>query len=204
VIAVERDITLERELRKNLRGFPGTEIIIGNALKILDTHAVRFDKLISNIPYAISEPLIQRLVFHDFELAVLTLPKGFAHRLIAAPWEKEYSRLSFTFQGFFVVQACLDLQRDSFRPIPRTNSVAIKFVAKPKNTVFCQMLLRPDMKAKNALMESLCSTKKCTKNQARKIIKSLNPSNLLEKKVSELAVEDIKSIVRGAAQSSED
>lgn len=204
VIAVERDITLEGELRKNLRGFPSTEIVIGNALKLLDSRGIRFNKLVSNIPYAISEPLIQRLIFHDFVLAVLALPKGFAHRLIAAPWEKEYSRLSFTFQRFFIVQSCLDLQRNSFRPIPKTNSVVIKFVSKPRNSVSCQMLLRPEMRTKNALMEALCSAKKHTKNQARITIKSLNLSNLLEKRVSELTVEEIKTIVRGAAGLRED
>jgi len=204
IIAVERDITLERELRKNLRGFPSTEIIIGNALNLLDSRGIRFDKVISNIPYAISEPLIQRLIFHDFGLAVLTLPKGFAHRLIAASWEKEYSRLSFTFQRFFIVEACLDLQRDSFRPKPRTNSVVLKFLAKPRNSVSCQMLLRPDMRVKNALREALCSAKKHTKSQARITIKSLNLNNLLEKRVSELTVKDINSIVRRAAEFRED
>ena len=204
VIAVERDITLERELRKNLRGFPSTEIIIGNALKLLDSRGIRFNKLVSNIPYAISESLIQRLIFHDFGLAVLTLPKGFARRLIAAPWGKEYSRLSFVFQRFFIVEACLDLQRDSFRPTPRTNSVVLKFVSKPKNSVFCQMLLRPDMRAKNAIREALCSAKKYTKNRAKITIKRLNLSNLLEKRISELTVEDIKTIVRRAAEFRED
>jgi 16S rRNA (adenine1518-N6/adenine1519-N6)-dimethyltransferase len=204
IIAVEKDISLEGELRKNLRGFPNTEIIIGNALKLMDSGGIRFDKVVSNIPYAISEALIQRLIFHDFGLAVLTLPKGFAHRLIALPWEKEYSMLSFTFQRFFIVESCLDLQRDSFRPRPGTNSVILKFVAKPKNSVLCQMILRPEMRVKNALREALCSAKKYTKNRARITIKSLNPSISLEKRVSELTVEDIKAIVKGAAEFRED
>jgi 16S rRNA A1518/A1519 N6-dimethyltransferase RsmA/KsgA/DIM1 with predicted DNA glycosylase/AP lyase activity len=204
VIAVEKDLTLERELRKNLRGFSNAEIVIGNALKLLDSRGIRFNKLVSNIPYAISEPLIQRLIFHEFEMAVLTLPKGFARILIAAPWEKGYSRLSFTFQRFFYIQAYLDLQMDSFRPRPRTNSVVLKFLAKPRNSVFCQLLLRPGMRTKNALREALCSAKGHTKNQARITIKRLNLTNLLEKRVSELSVEDIRTIVRKAAEFRED
>lgn len=204
VIVIEKDITLERELSKNLRGFPNVEIVIGNALKLLDSRGFRFNKIVSNIPYAISEPLIQRLIFHDFDLAVLTFPKSFARRLIAAPWEKEYSKLSFVFQRFFVVHACLDLQRESFRPIPKTHSVILKFATKSRNSVFCQMLLRPKMRTKNALMEGICTAKKYTKNQARKTIKSLNLNNLLEKTVSELTVADIKTIVRKAAEFRED
>ncbi|MCK4714189.1 MAG: methyltransferase domain-containing protein [Candidatus Aenigmarchaeota archaeon] len=204
VIAVEKDISFEKELRENLREFPAVEIVIGNALNLLDARGFRFDKLISNIPYAISEPLMQRLIFHDFEMAVLTLPKSFAARLIAAEWEKEYSRLSFVFQKFFIVQACLDLQRDVFRPIPKTHSVVLKFVSKPKNTVTCQMLLRPDMAAKNALREALCSAKGYTKNMARQTIKSLNLNNLMEKSVSELGADDIKGIVKKTAEFRED
>jgi 16S rRNA (adenine1518-N6/adenine1519-N6)-dimethyltransferase len=200
VIAVEKDITLEKDLRKTLKPFPGVEIVIGNALKLLDSQGIKFNKIVSNIPYAISEPLIQRLIFHDFEMGVLTLPKAFAHRLIAASWENDYSMLSFTFQRFFIVEACLDLQSDSFRPKPKTSSVALKFVSKPKNSVFCQMLLKPDMRVKNALREALCSSKKFTKNQARITIKDLKLTNLLDKKVSELNVQDIKSIVRKAAR----
>ena len=58
VIAVEKDITLEKELRKKLGRFPSVEIVIGNALRLLDSWGIRFDKVVSNIPYAISEPLI--------------------------------------------------------------------------------------------------------------------------------------------------
>lgn len=204
VIAVEKDLTLEGDLRKTLRGFSNAEIVIGNALKLLDSRGIRFNKIVSNIPYAISEPLIQKLIFHDFGIAVLTLPKSFAHRLIAAAWEKEYSHLSFLFQRFYIVQGCLDLQRDSFKPVPMTNSVILKFESKPKNSVLCQMFLRPNMVARNALREALCSAKGYTKNRARVTIKSLNLNNLLDKKVSELTVDDIKKIVRRAAEFRED
>ncbi len=204
VIAVENDMNLEAELKRNLRRFSNVNVVMGNALKILDSPGIRFDKVVSNIPYAISEPLIQRLVFHEFELAVMTLPKTFAHRLIAAPWEREYSRLSFLFQRFFIVQSCLDFQRDAFRPVPGTKSVALKFVSKPRNSVLCQLLLRPGMVAKNALREALCSARGYTKNQARITIKNLNLDSLLEKRVSELTLDDVRAIVKGAARLSKD
>ena len=116
IIAVEKDLMLEKELRSNLKGFRSVEILIGNGLRLQDSRGIKFNKIVSNIPYAISEALVQKLIFHDFGIAVLTLPKSFAHRLIAAEWEKEYSMLSFLFQQFYIVQGCLDLQRDSFKP----------------------------------------------------------------------------------------
>jgi 16S rRNA A1518/A1519 N6-dimethyltransferase RsmA/KsgA/DIM1 with predicted DNA glycosylase/AP lyase activity len=204
VIAVESDLTLERELRRRVGRLSNVEIIIGNALKLLGHRGIRFDKIASNIPYAISEPLMRRLIYHEFSMGVLTLPKGFAHRLIAAHWEKEYSILSYTFQRFFIVHECLDLQRDAFKPKPKTNSVVMKFVTKPKNSVLCQLLLRQDQVTKNALREALCSGKGMTKNRARQIINTLSLNKLLEKKVSELDVQDIKNIVGRAAEFRED
>jgi 16S rRNA (adenine1518-N6/adenine1519-N6)-dimethyltransferase len=204
VTAIESDRRLLPELRRSLKGFRRVEVLEGNALRYLDIRGVRFTKIVSNIPYAISEPLIRKLVFHDFELAVLTLPKRFAHRLIADEWEKEYSMLSFLFQRFYIVQACLDLQRDSFRPAPKTSSVAMKFESKPKDSVVCQMLLRPGMAAKNALREAMCSAKGHTKNQARQTIKNMDLNRLLEKKVSELTVSDMREIVSKAAEFRED
>jgi 16S rRNA (adenine1518-N6/adenine1519-N6)-dimethyltransferase len=204
VIAVESDLTLEKELRRRVGRYHNVEIIIGNALKLLGYRGIRFDKIVSNIPYAISEPLIRRLIYHEFSLGVLTLPKSFAHRLIAAHWEKEYSILSYTFRRFFIVQGALDLQRDAFRPKPRTNSVVLKFLTKPKNTTLCQLLLRQDQVTKNALREALCSGKGFTKNQARQTINNLNLNKLLEKKVSELDVQDIKNILKKAAEFKED
>lgn len=201
VIAVENDISLESELVKRLDRFRNVEVVIGNALKLLDSKGIKFDKIISNIPYAISEPLIRRLVYHDFSMGVLTLPKGFAHRLIASNWEKEYSMLSFIFQRFFIVHSLFDLQRDSFRPRPKTNSVVMKFVSKTKNSVTCHLLLRQEMVVKNALREALCAVRGYTKNEARQRIKSMKSySNLLERKVSELGAEDIKAIVRKVAE----
>ena len=200
VIAIELDPGLEPELKKAIKPYKNVKVIIGNGLRTLDSRGVKFTKIVSNIPYAISEALIQKLIFQDFESAVLTLPKSFAHRLIAAAWEKEYSMVSFIFQRFYIVQACLDLQKKVFSPQPKTNSVILKFQAKPKNSVFCQMLLRPGMVTKNALREALCKSKGYTKNRARETIKSLNLTSLLDKKVSELTVKDIKRIVSRAAE----
>jgi 16S rRNA (adenine1518-N6/adenine1519-N6)-dimethyltransferase len=200
IVAVESDSSLEPALRKRLKAYRNAEVVIGNGLKVLDSGTVRFNKLVSNIPYAISEPLIRRLIFHDFDLAVLTLPKAFAHRLIAAEWENEYSMVSFVFQRFYVVQACMDLQKDSFDPVPRTNSVAIRFDSKPKDSVFCQMLLRPRMVSRNALREALCSAKGYTKNQARDAVIRLGIKRLLDRKVSELGIDDMKRIVSMAAE----
>ncbi len=204
ITAVEKDPSLENALRRAVGRKSNVEIVIGNALELLDSGRLRFDRIVSNIPYAISEALIRRLIHHDFEMGVLTLPKTFAHRLIAADWEREYSTLSFTFQRFFIVQDCLDLQRDSFSPMPRTNSVVLKFESKPRDSVLCQLLLRQGMVTKNALREALCSAKGMTKNQARQRIKSMGINSIADRKVSELSVQDLKDIIKKAAEIRED
>lgn len=193
VIAIEIDRGFEKELRKNLHGF-NVEIIFGNALEILKEK--KFDKIVSNIPYAICEPLLQEMVFLDFESAVLTLPKSFVDRLKAGPNDKNFSKLSILAREFFEIKTLFEIPRDSFRPKPKTTSVAVLLKPSDKKSLFCRAFLRRKMKLKNAIMRGLFDSRNYTKNQARKHIKSLKFNNLLEKKISEMDTGELKTVWR--------
>ena len=69
VIAVEIDSKLKKYLKMKK-----VQVIIGNALE--NIHNLQFDKIVSNIPYSISEPLINKLIFENFKVAILTIPKA--------------------------------------------------------------------------------------------------------------------------------
>ena len=88
VIAIEIDETLKTHLKKNLSGAKNVQLVFGNALTKIKHH--RFNKIVSNIPYSISEPLIQNLIYRDFDIAVLTVPKVFASRLVADEKERRF------------------------------------------------------------------------------------------------------------------
>lgn len=193
VIAIEIDKALEKDLRKNLQGLEA-ELIFGNALKILKKEEIRFDKIVSNIPYAISESLLQEMVFLDFKSAVLTLPKSFVERLEARPGDKRFSKLSILAREFFEIKTLFAIPREAFHPKPKTRSVAVFLEFRDKKSLFCRVFLQRKMKLKNAIMRGLFETKKYPKNQARKHIKSLKFNNLLEKKMSEMDTVELKTV----------
>lgn len=197
VIAIELDRDLEPHLKKSLAGLGNVRLVFGNALTLMK--GMSFTKVVSNIPYSISEPLIQELVKHEFELAVLTVPKPFASRLIADDDDRNYSKLSFLFQTFFMIEGSLDMQREVFHPRPKVNSIALKFRRKPPESLTVGLLLRERMKVRNAVREALCERENITKNEARKALNRIKPTNMEEKKVSELSVSELKILVERAA-----
>src|SRR3989344_9052825 len=55
VIAVE----IDEKFKKDLSKLDGLELHFGNILQIIDS--LKFDKVVANIPYSISEPLFKKL-----------------------------------------------------------------------------------------------------------------------------------------------
>jgi len=132
---------------------------------------------------------MQKLLFCNFKLAVLTVPKGFAYRLLGN------KKLGLMVQEFFEMKILLDVPKGAFKPEPRTNSVVISLKFRKEKTLFFRVLLQPKFKVKNAIMRALFSGRKLTKNQARKRLKSLKLNNkLLEKKVVDIGLEDFKTL----------
>ncbi len=193
VIAIEIDPKMKQYLKMDK-----VDIVIGNALDIL-THSSRknihFDKIISNIPYSISEALINKLIFTKFKLAILTVPKRFAYILKTKQNSEKFSKLSILAQTFYDIEILFDVPKEAFEPKPKVNSVVISLRPKREKCLEKLIFLQPKRLVKNALREALCDYKKMTKSEARKAIKSFESYNLLSKKVIELTTQDWKKMV---------
>ncbi len=120
---------------------------VSNELKIDN---VKINKIVSNLPYHICEPLLYCLFYeYDFEIAILTVPKTFAEYLINNPVAK----------AMLDTEISMDVPRSAFDPMPRTDSAVVSL--KPRKefdnaayVIRCLYLLR-NMKLKNALREAL-------------------------------------------------
>jgi len=184
VIAVE----IDKKFESRLKEIKNTKVIIGNVLKEIKN--LKFDKIVSNIPYAVCEPLFQKLPFCEFRLAVLTVPKKFAYRLLS-----KKTKLGLIMHEFFEIKILLDVPKTAFEPPPNTNSVVILLKFRRKKTLLSVVFSQPKSKIKNAIMRALFFSRKMTKNQARKHLKTLELNNkLLEKKVIDTDLEDIKAL----------
>lgn len=189
VIAIEMDEKLAKELEKRFAS-SNVLVISGNALEKMK--GLSFDKIASNIPYSISEALIQEMIFHSFKCAVLTVPKGFYYRLVGG------SKLGIFAGLFFKVELIGDVPKNAFSPRPKTSSVLIKVELKRltgNKKVLKELFLQRDKKIKNALLEAFCKVEKLTRNQARERLKKLGNNNLLEKRLSVLNADELKILV---------
>lgn len=198
VIAVE----LDPRFREILKSCPGNvRVVIGNALKLL--RKLKFDKMVSNTPYAICEPLLRQLAFVDFKLVVLSLPKGFVQGLDGD------SSLSLFTRAFFSWEAGMEIPRKAFYPVPRTETVVIllrhrtmaEYRRHPGQYLMKKLFMQETKKLKNALREAVIDLHKdilgkaMTKRQAQEILRPFKIPGM-DKPVKDLTPEELRKTAK--------
>jgi 16S rRNA (adenine1518-N6/adenine1519-N6)-dimethyltransferase len=139
VVAVEIDPKLVEILKEKLAPYSNAEIHCGDILKYdFKAIAKRYKtkvKVIGNVPYNISSPLIFyllsfRSVIDGF---ILMLQKEVVERLAAAPNNKSYGVPSVLLQMFASVEKIFDVPASCFYPRPKVESAVIRgaFLDKP-------------------------------------------------------------------------
>ena len=85
-------------------------------------------KVISNLPYYITAPILFHLIEHRqrIQCAVLTMQREVARRLVAAPGSKDYGRLTLGVRYSADVQHLFDIPPNCFTPKPQVHSSAVK------------------------------------------------------------------------------
>jgi len=94
-------------------------------------------KIIGNLPYNISSPMLFHLVEarNYIEQAVLMLQKELADRMTAPPGCKAYGILSVVFQYAARIEHLLDVPPSMFRPAPKVMSSVIRIGFRPPSLV---------------------------------------------------------------------
>ncbi|MEN8139772.1 MAG: 16S rRNA (adenine(1518)-N(6)/adenine(1519)-N(6))-dimethyltransferase RsmA [Thermodesulfobacteriota bacterium] len=90
-------------------------------------------KIIANLPYSISNPLLFKLleIREHVDWAVLMLQKEVGQRLAARSGTKEYGILSVLFQGCSTIDNLLAVPASKFHPRPKVDSLVIKIDMRP-------------------------------------------------------------------------
>ena len=185
VIAVEKDEIFKKDLDKLARINKNLKIMFGNILKIMKK--LKFNKVISNIPYSISEPLFKQLFRIQPELIVITVSHSFADKLL-----DENSKIGLQTSLFFDIEIKEKVPNKAFVPRPRTESSVVKLIPKEEESlstldiVLRSFILLNDKKTKNALMEALVKGLDLTKRKAKEIITNLDLSKKVLEKNSDL------------------
>ena len=88
-------------------------------------------KIIGNLPYNISSPILFRLqIILNWERMVLMFQKEVAERIISEPGKKSYGRLSVMCQVYCHVNIEFIVSRDVFHPKPDVDSAVLTFMHK--------------------------------------------------------------------------
>ncbi|MGC8784670.1 MAG: 16S rRNA (adenine(1518)-N(6)/adenine(1519)-N(6))-dimethyltransferase RsmA [Armatimonadota bacterium] len=140
VLTFEVDAKLIPVIRHNLQGFQNVHLIHGDFLRqnlpelIRDTFGGSPFKVVANIPYSITSPILDRLfgVASGWTRAVLTLQREVAERLIAQPGTSEYSAISVFVQYHSRVEIVQWVSRTVFYPPPEVDSAIVRFTPLPK------------------------------------------------------------------------
>jgi 16S rRNA (adenine1518-N6/adenine1519-N6)-dimethyltransferase len=121
VVAVEKDRRLAEYIR---REFPAMELIVGDAVEV---ELPACDKIVANLPYSISTPILERFVEGEAKprAMVLTVQREVAQRLAATARTKEYGALTlFTQLRYHVTLAHIVTPR-CFFPMPHVESAIV-------------------------------------------------------------------------------
>ncbi len=132
VIAVELDKDLAAILKEKLGQYNNVEVHCSDILKFdFKSIAQKYNtkiKVIGNVPYNISSPLIfyllsLRSVIDGF---IIMLQKEVVQRLVAEPNSKNYGVPSVILQMFASVEKIFDVPSTCFYPRPKVESAVIK------------------------------------------------------------------------------
>lgn len=128
--AVEIDRRLAGALSGEGRGIPGLAVHREDALGFDYCSVAERIRVIGNLPYNISTPLLFRLL--DCSACVqdmhLMLQKEVVDRMLAAPGTKTYGRLSVMVQQRCRGELLLKVAPGAFTPPPRVQSAVVKLV----------------------------------------------------------------------------
>ena len=133
VIAIEIDRGLFSVLTEKLAGFENIQLVNEDALKFDYQKIARLYgkkiKIIANLPYSISTPIIFCLLDSRqyIESMVLMLQKEVANRLTASPKTKTYGILAVLIQMYCDMSLEMIVPSAAFHPRPRVESAVVKF-----------------------------------------------------------------------------
>lgn len=147
VLAVEIDRRLAPLLEEALAGCANVHLVFTDALKA-DLDALMRDtlgwdgryKLIANLPYYITTPLIMHVLEDSEKVSelVIMVQKEVGERLCAAPGSKAYGAVTVMVQYAATVARAFDVGRHAFVPAPEVDSTILHLIPYEKRPIQAQ------------------------------------------------------------------
>ena len=132
VVAFEIDRNLEKVLNVTLSDCPNVKVVMADVMryKMPELEALCGDsyRVVANIPYYLTSPLIMRFVEEAKSVTSLTLTiqKEVAERLAAKPATKDYGAITVAVNAVADVKITRILPRTLFYPEPNVDSAVVR------------------------------------------------------------------------------
>lgn len=131
--AIELDNQLAAALRDRYAEVPSFQLVHQDVLTVrlpeIVEHIERV-KIVGNIPYNITSPLIFRLLERAVRPAVIVVmvQKEVADRVVAGPGDKDFGALTVGVQSVAETERLFVVPRGAFRPVPNVDSAVVRIV----------------------------------------------------------------------------
>lgn len=131
VITIEIDNELRSILHQSFDGIENIELYFADFMKISASEVNKhFDgqfKVVANLPYYITTPIIFRLISQQFNVSSITImvQKEVAERLCANCGTKDYGSISAQVQSIADVSLKRIVNKKMFTPIPKVDSAIV-------------------------------------------------------------------------------
>ena len=211
VICIELDTKMLQILEDRFSLYDIFELINNDVLKVdlksiikteKESKKINNVKIVANLPYYITTPIIMKLLEEKLELESITvmIQKEVADRLIAIPGQKDTGAITYSVYYYASSEGILEVPNSSFIPEPEVTSKVIKLnirkepIVKPKDIEKMFKIIKYAFTQKRkTLLNSLTNNKVFdSKQQGIEVLKSLNINE--NARPEELTIEQFKMI----------
>jgi 16S rRNA (adenine1518-N6/adenine1519-N6)-dimethyltransferase len=137
-------IEVDRDLAERLRAMPGVTVHEGDALEFDFAQFPGGVRVVGNLPYNISTPLLFHLARYADRVRDMhfMLQLEVVERMVAAPSTAAYGRLSVALQARFHMEKLFNVSKGAFRPPPKVESAVVRMAPLEKTLHIDEDLLR--------------------------------------------------------------
>ena len=192
VICVELDKKMTTILEEKFRLYDNIVILNEDILKVNLSEIIKKEKkkgnvnnvkVVANLPYYITTPIIMKLLEDkiDIESITVMIQKEVADRLVAIPGDKNTGAITYTVYYYCESQKVVEVSSKSFIPEPDVESSVIKLKLRDKPVVdvknekiFFNVIKSAFMQRRKTLLNSLTNARAFeSKEQGEKILQDL-------------------------------
>lgn len=211
VTCIELDKNMIKILEDRFKLYDNFELLNQDVLKVdlksliekeKKDKEIKNVKIVANLPYYITTPIIMKLLEEQLDLESITvmIQKEVADRLIAIPGKKDTGAITYSVYYYAIAEGILEVPKDSFIPEPEVTSKVIKLNIRKKppvevknKDVMFRIIKSAFMQRRKTLLNALTNAKVfLNKEEGIKILKEINLDENV--RAENLRIEDFASI----------